>query len=232
MELSTKLQSDRYKRIVGFGCSWINGDEIEHPTALPGTREHRLYREQNCILGSLANKFGLDAENHGISGGSFSTTRWEFEKWLDRNDPDDAIVLVGLTESHRESWKYRRRQNPDSEYVHSIVPPREWMEFIKTWQVNCNNDDTQRSRYWEITEFFGNWGIANNVPVILFNVFPPPMYSRFVYRNDSNLRGYMHHCYHEGHDCLAPDKHPNELGAELSAEWLAPAIEKVIKTVE
>ena len=75
------------KQIVGFGCSWIHGDEVNHPTAEPGSREHRVYREQNCTFGQLSKLLGVKYDsarviNRGVSGGSLQSTHWEFSHWM------------------------------------------------------------------------------------------------------------------------------------------------------
>ena len=91
--------------LVGFGCSWIHGDEIDHPTASPGTKEHRVYRESNCFLGQLGAQLGMTVENYGISGSSLQSTLWEFARWAQScEDTSRYLVVIGLTDDARTSW--------------------------------------------------------------------------------------------------------------------------------
>ena len=216
------------KHIVGFGCSWIHGDEIEHPTAEPGTKEHRVYREQNCTLGQLGQLINKRAtiSNLGISGGSLQCTQWEFSRWAQRaGNLKDTMVVIGLTESSRMSWWNGPNKNQDKfggRYMHNhwIYPGHPWEDFVKFYYANSDEHKLWASNYWNAVTFFKNYCTVHNIPLFMFNVFPPPCTMDEVIASDWNARGYMHSIQYAENDVLAPGKHPNEKGSKILAEKL------------
>lgn len=214
--------------VVGFGCSWIHGDEIDHPTADPGSKEHREYREKNCFLGQLADKLGLECENRGISGGSLQSTIWEFSKWNQQSiDPENWLVIIGLTESSRASWwngPNRTAQRYGGDYMHNHWdhPGHKWHDFIRWHMVNCDDLDLQSINYWTAVNFFDSFCRIRSIPILQINVFPSPMLIDLpsVYDARFNMRSSL------APDQLAIGRHPNKLGAE----WLAEHFTSVIKS--
>jgi len=215
-------------RVVGFGCSWIHGDEIEHPTAEPGSKEYRVYREQNCTLGQLGKLFGkkVKVENYGIGGGSLQSTQWEFSRWCYRNDiKDDTLVVIGLTEASRMSWwngPNKEAQKFGGRYMHNhwVYPGHPWEEFVKFYYSNSDEHRLWSINYWHAVTFFHNYCSMHNVPLFMFNVFAPPCDMEQVVNSSWNARGYMHSLQHKQKDVLAPGKHPNENGSIILAERL------------
>ena len=97
--------------IAAFGDSWIYGDElldptlVDHPQAHPCMNENVAYRERHCFAGLLGQHYGVPVENFGIPGGSLQSTIWTFLWWLERQpNPENCLVLVGLTDSDRFSY--------------------------------------------------------------------------------------------------------------------------------
>jgi len=215
------------KKLVGFGCSWIQGDEIEHPTEQPGSRRHRLYREKNCTLGQLGKLLGAKrVENYGISGGSLQSTQWEFLKWAQSvDDYSDTMVVVGLTESSRTSWWNGPNKNKSQfggKYMHNhlVYPGHPWEDFVKFHYVNSDDDELRVINYRQTVLLIHNHCSVNNIPLFIFNVFPSPYATKMVTHPSWNARGYMHRLDSEGQPVLAPGKHPNEHGSRLLAEKL------------
>jgi hypothetical protein len=85
-----------FKKIAGFGDSWVFGDELLDPfyaktnnLAHAGDRQNKPYRDQHCYLGLLGQHYGVPVENYGIPGGSLDSTVWTFLKWLNQTpDPE------------------------------------------------------------------------------------------------------------------------------------------------
>lgn len=214
--------------IVGVGCSWIAGDEIDHPTAAPNTKEHRLYREQNCTLGQLANMLDVSSvDNFGISGGSLQSTQWEFARW-ELNyfprlqlTPADVLVVVGLTESSRTSWF---TNNKKSRYMHShwVHPGDTWEDFVKFHTVNADNEQVWAMNYWTTVNFFRGHCTRLGYKLCMFNVFPPAI--RMPDIPQWNARGFVHQKHAVEKDCLAPGHHANEKGSKFLAEKLLSLI--------
>jgi hypothetical protein len=126
-----------FKKIVGFGDSWMYGDELldpellrQDPTAHTCFDQNTPYRERNCFLGQIATHYGVSWENFGIPGGSLQSTIWTFLWWLEHETLplEDCLVLVALTNSDRIS-----HYNPN--HVHySNDPP--WNKFVHSTWVN------------------------------------------------------------------------------------------------
>ena len=126
--------------LVGFGCSWIHGDEIDHPTASPGTKEHRVYRESNCFLGQLGAQLGMTVENYGISGSSLQSTLWEFARWAQScEDTSRYLVVIGLTDDARTSWwngPNRNNAKYGGDYADRFLAnPAEHTQFSADWSI-------------------------------------------------------------------------------------------------
>lgn len=203
-------------KIFGFGCSWIAGDEIEHPNPVTD-KEHRVYREQNCTLGQLAKMLGVQKVfNHGISGGSLQSTMWEFARYQDHFD-SNTLVVIGLTESSRQSWYNCDDRSP---YMHShwTHETHTWNDFIKFYRLHSDCEQLWRMNYIIATEYFKNYCLANNIPLLQFNVFPAPCEVPGI--PQWNARGFVQDMHNKHKDCLAPGKHPNEKGSGFLAEKL------------
>ena len=217
-------------RIVGFGCSWIHGDEIEHPTAEPGSPDARTYQEQNCTFGQLSKLLGIPYSsarvvNRGISGGSLQSTQWEFSNWMHRNAPgSDTLVIVGLTEASRMSWWNGPNRNSKygGRYMHNhwIHPGHPWEDFVKFYYANSDEHKLWSLNYWTTVTFIHNYCSVHGIPLFMFNVFPAPCDMLEVSDRSWNARGYMHSIQNKEGDVLAPGKHPNEKGSIILAERL------------
>ena len=212
--------------VAGFGCSWIAGDEIEHPTAAPNSPEHIAYREQNCTLGKLAEHVGAKrVYNFGISGGSLQSTQWEFFRWVkihlsSRPDPSQTLIVVGLTEASRQSWFTNDKK---SRYMHShwVHPGDTWEDFYKFYTVNADNHNLWATNYWFTTNFFHSYCNTHGLRLLQFNVFPPPIASKHLLHPNWNARDFMwKHNNEQNQSLLAEHKHPNEKGSKFLAERL------------
>lgn len=214
--------------LVGFGCSWIQGDEIDHPTAIPGTKEHRVYRETNCFLGQLGVQLGLCVENRGISGSSLQSTLWEFSRWArTTKDQSKYLVLIGLTDDARMSWwngPNRDSEKYGGDYMHNHWdhPGHMWHEFIRWHSVMCDDLDYRAMNYWTATNFFDSYCAKHQISLLQINVFRPTniVHLDSIHDPEWNMRGAMQP------DHLAPGRHPNEHGAK----WLADYFTSVIKS--
>jgi hypothetical protein len=212
------------RNIAAFGDSWIHGDEIEHPDPTATDKQKRLYREENCTIGQLGKLLGLTVENYGVSGNSLQGTVWEFYRWLNDEHrhtdatPQETLVVVGLTESSRNSWWN------NNNYVHNhIMHDRHpWNTFVKHHYAHNEDETVERMRYWETTEFFYNWCKTNLVELLMFNIFSPPYLSNLVVNPSWNMRGEV------SGDMLAPGKHANEKGSVHLANHLQMYAKSII----
>jgi len=210
------------KRIVGFGDSWIHGDGLIDNR--DNTKNSWMYKEQHCLIGQLAYCLQIPydsatVKNFGTSGGSLQSTQWDFAQWVQNaTDFSDTLVVVGLTESSRQSWWQAGEVN----YIHNhhVFPGHGWDDFVKHYQTHSNDESLWQMNYWLATEFFNNWAVANNTRLAMFNIFPAPLQSPHVIKPDWNMRGELARMEHTVGAVTAPCKHPNKKGYKLLANHL------------
>jgi hypothetical protein len=236
----------KFKKIVGFGDSWIWGDELLDPTlvdheyAHPVLMENTSYREEHCFLGLLGKHYNVPTENFGIPGGSLQSSIWTYLWWLENEkiDPKDCLVLVGLTEANRETFYNPNHvsygNDPEwNRFVHSIWVrcgatniSKEWANMIKTHMVLTSCTELQNLNYRQAVMFFeGQYNsLAHNV--VQFNTIHPPLTtvaSSLVWPK-CGLRSIVDY----NPLLMAPNGHPNEAGHRLIRDHLIPEIESVI----
>jgi len=117
-----------FKRIVGFGDSWMYGtgivdpvlqkqaDDNGHPTdpfvtdanGIDKNLLNHPYREKHRYLKIIADHFNAVVENYGEEGNSLIGMRYNFIDWVSKNknavDLDETLIVFGLTESSRYSF--------------------------------------------------------------------------------------------------------------------------------
>jgi len=211
------------KRVVAFGDSWIHGDGLIDQS--DSSKESWQYREDNCLVGQLGKLLGIPFRasiiNKGLSGGSLQSTQWEFAHWAQsENNFSDTLVLIGLTESSRQSWWRSNHNEANYMHNHHVFPGHGWEDFVKFYQLNSNDPGLWKMNYWLAVEFFSNWCQVNRVPLAMFNVFPAPCNSSHVIQPSWNMRGHLDMLEHTVGNVTAPCKHPNQKGYKLLAEYL------------
>jgi hypothetical protein len=242
----------KFDKIVGFGDSWMYGDELLDPqlTAIDPEAhcswdQNTQYRESQCFLGQLSKHYDLPAENFGIPGGSLESTEWTYLWWLDHEpDPARCLALIFLTESNRASF-----YNPN--HVHySNDPP--WNKFVHSTWVHFGSsvigpDFTDMiKRYLVLTECPGLWHLryqravtlfdANagrqNIATLMFNTLPPVQpvegLRTLVWPNFAWTLYFREHPDNRDRALIKPGGHPNERGHEIIRDMLIPEIDRVI----
>lgn len=234
----------KFKKIVGFGDSWIWGDELldpalaTHKEAHPILIENTKYRESHCFLGLLGKHYGVPVENFGIPGGSQQSTMWNYLWWLENEklNTEDCLVLVGLTDAGRTSFyntnHIQYRNDPDwNRYVHSSwihsgssQANDEWTKMVKQHTVLTDSSATRKYNYQQAVLFFeGQFALHKNV--VQFCTLNPPMVypAKNLIWPDRALTYLVNDSKY-----LAPKRHPNELGHAVIRDHLIPEIERVI----
>lgn len=235
----------KFKKIVGFGDSWVWGDElldpnlIDHPHAHPVLIENTTYRESNCFLGRLGTHYGVPVENFGIAGGSLTSTVWNYLWWLDHEtlDPADCLILVGLTSANRKTFynpNHRSYGNdpPWNRYVHSAwvhhasCYSQDWMDSVKSLTVlsDCHEQDVLN--YKQTVMFFEGQAWARSLKLLQFCTINPPLAlesSSLIWADTSLCNLLKGHANSQHY--LAQHGHPNEKGHQLIAENLIPFVD-------
>ena len=236
----------KYKKIVGFGDSWMWGDELvdpaldDRPDRHPVLHENTPYRESNCFLGLIGQHYNLPVENFGIPGGSQQSTLWNYLWWTQHEqlDPSECIILVAHTEPNRTSF-----YNPDhvsyandppwNKYIHSAWvhsgnsgAEADWIQMTKLNMVLTDCKELRELTYRTSVAFFEgqNYKLGNNI--LHFNTAPPvvKLESAGLVWPDRGLKDFIKH----RPELLALGGHPNELGHRVIRDCLINEIERVI----
>ena len=230
-----------FKKIVGFGDSWMRGDELVDPSSSGSPHEIHLqdtaYREGNCFLGLVASHYGVESENFGISGGSLQSAIWTFLYWLEHEpNPEQCLVLHGITNSYRFSYynpKHTVYPNdpPWNRYVHSTwsdFAPAEFRPLIKQQTVLTDSHEIRTLNYQQALMLFDGVSARRNIGMCQFNIFPDYRVNNVptLVWPEEDLQHWI--LQHQGKNLLKPHKHPNESGHRLIADRLINYIESAI----
>jgi hypothetical protein len=235
----------KFNKIVGFGDSWVWGDELidpellDHPDVHPVLIENTEYRESHCFLGLLGQHYGVPVENFGIPGGSQQSALWTYLWWLEHEklNPAECLVLVGHTESNRDTFYNPNHVSygndpPWNKFVHSAwvhsgasCVESEWADMVKAKVVLTDCKALKILRYKQSVLFFeGQHALSKNV-LQLCTIQPPAIVNaQNLIWNDSSLASMLGSNY----QLLADNGHPNECGHKVIRDRLIPEIERVI----
>ena len=241
----------KFDKIVGFGDSWMYGDELldpallsQHPEAHSCWSQNTGYRESHCFLGLLGKHYDVPVLNFGIPGGSFRSAIWTYLWWIQREpDPARCLILHALTESDRETF-----YNPDhvhysndpewNKFVHSTwvhfgssVVPAQWRNFIKQYIVLTESPELRIYNYLEAINFFHGQCCATGMPMLQFHTMPPPTditVPSIVWPDFCYSIFFRDHPQNKNRELIMPDGHPNERGHEIIRDQLIPEIDRAI----
>lgn len=238
------------RKIVGFGDSWMWGDELldprlaQDPHAHPVMDENDAYRQQHCFLGLLGQHYNVPIENFGLPGGSMQSTIWTYLWWLQNESipRGDCLALILLTESDRESF-FNPRLNNDpfhpawDQFEHSTwvdngsdSVPKDFRQMIKQYLVLTNCSRLRTYNYLETLLFFEGQR-ALGQPLLQFNLMQPmiPMPANsLIWPNFCWTLFFRDHPQNQNREMVKPGGHPNEIGHQLMADMLIPEINRVI----
>lgn len=221
------------KKVVGFGDSWMYGDELDDTT-----------REQDCFLGQLGQHYNVPVENYGINGSSLQSAIWTFLWWLQKEpQPSDCLVLVGLTSSYRFSYYDSNRTsknldkvvgNPIDNLIHSSWPLHhfndDFAQLIKLQTVLATSDEWKHLNYQQAILFFDGVSARQHIPLIQFNIMPDFKSIKNVPSliwPDFSLKTWI---YTEYPEHILPGEHPDRQGHHLISQRLIPETDRAIIT--
>lgn len=235
-----------FARIVGFGDSWFWGDELLDPQ-LANNNIHVSdprniqYRESNCFLGLLGKHYNVPTNNFGWPGASIRSTIWIYLWWLENcsKDVDDSLVLIGLTNAHRNSFYNPNHLSRDASdppwnrFVHDqwiksapYMFDESWQELSKLNISLTHSEELNRLNYREATWFFHGQSLAQRNITMQINVVNPPCRVELdsLIMGTSSLQNYLR----SFPDVWASGHHPNLLGHNLIAKKLIDEINHAI----
>jgi hypothetical protein len=244
----------KIRKIVGFGDSWMFGDELLDPELVrkdPDAHccwvQNTHYRESHCFLGLLGQHYDLPTENFGIPGGSLDSTQWTYLWWLDHEpEPENCLAVIFLTESNRASFYnpnhvHYSNDPPWNKFVHStwvhfgssVIGP-EYTDMIKRYLVLTECPALWDIRYRQAVLFFDGQRSRCGIPTLMFNTLPPvrPMSDvrSLVWPEFAWTMHFREHPDNQDRGLIMPGGHPNEKGHELIRDMLLPETDRVILT--
>lgn len=239
----------RLKKIVGFGDSWIWGDELldpalkDHPQAHPVLHLNTPYRESRCFLGQLGQHYNLPTENFGIAGGSLQSSIWTYLWWIKHETVplDQCLVLIGLTDPNRMTFynpnhKSYSNDPPWNRFVHSAwvwsgatCLSDQWVSTVKDLFVLSDCNELRQLNYEQTVRFFHGQSSINGGNVLQFNTImnlSAQGVDNLLWPDQSLSSLLKAHPDH--HQYIAPNRHPNEMGHEFLSKQLISYIDSCI----
>ena len=244
----------KFDKIVGFGDSWMHGDELldpvlaaSEPNAHTCWVQNTDYREKHCFLGLLGQHYSVATENFGIPGGSLRSTMWTYLWWLEHeHHPENCLVLICLTEADRETFynpnHVHYSNDPEwNKFVHStwvnygsdVVPP-EWHDMVKRWLVLTDSAGQRKLNYLTAVHFFNGQQAAIGMPLLQFHTMPPPVridLPSFTLKDLAWTIYFRDHPGNRNRELIMPGGHPNEHGHEIIRDLLIPEIDRATLAV-
>ena len=238
----------KFKKIIGFGDSWMYGDELLDPVlaasdkdAHPCWVQNVPYRENQCFLGLLGKHYDVPTENFGIPGGSLQSTIWTYLWWLDHEpNPEQCLVLIALTEADRTSFydpNHRHYSNdpPWNKFVHStwihfgssVIGP-DFTDMIKRYLVLTDSRELSALNYQQAVLLFDSVSYKRKIPTIQFHVMPPPIVIPIDTIPEPDFAWTVHfrdRTDNQKRELIMPGGHPNEIGHQVVRDRLISQID-------
>ena len=230
-----------FERIAGFGDSFVWGDELLDPDLGPdytaASATNTTYREQHCFLGLLGTHYAVPVENLSWPGSSLQSAIWNYCWWRDHTpNPDQYLVIVGLTSAYRTSFynpnhKVYDNDPPWHRYVHSTWVnhsqanfSQEWQDLVQLHTVLTSSEQSQRLNYLQ-SVYFWQGVQASHAGVIQFATMPAvsAVQADNLIWPDSCLRNSI-----QDPDLLCAHGHPNEKGHAMISKQLQHIIDHAI----
>lgn len=239
----------KFKKIVGFGDSWMYGDELVHPALLdddPHTHcsvdENTSYRESVCFLGLLGQHYKVPVENFGIPGGSMQSSIWTFLWWLENEKLplEDCLILVGHTDADRLSFynpKHVHYNNDPAwnnfihstwvEFGSSVIPPV-WRTMIKQQMILTDSVEIRRLNYMQTLLFFDGVAARRNLKMMQFHIMPGEVKLDLpteIWPDFSTTIWFRDYPGNQKGELRMPGGHPNVRGHEMIKDKLIDTID-------
>lgn len=241
----------KIQKIVGFGDSWMYGDELLDPAvAAAHTDAHScwtqnvVYREQHCFLGRLGQHYQVPTENFGIPGGSLQSSIWTYLWWLEHEpNPEQCLVLVGHTDHDRithynPNHVHYSNDPPWNKFVHSSwvrhgssVISAPFRNMIKQQVVLTSCPELNQLNYLQTVMFFDGIAARRNIPTLQFHVMPCLTtldLPTIIWPDFSLTMWFRDHANNRNRELIMPGGHPNETGHQMVADKLISDIDRAI----
>jgi hypothetical protein len=240
-----------FKKIIGFGDSWMYGDELLDPELEKNFKDAHTcwlqntpYRDSHNFLGLIGQHYGAPIENFGLPGGSLQSTIWTFLWWLEHEpEPEKCLVLIGLTDADRVSHYDPNHVSYDNDppwnkYVHSTwvefgssVVPEPFRHMIKSQIVLTNCAELNKLNYLQSVLLFDGVAARQKLPLLQFHIMPEELDTKcptVIWPGFSTTIWFREHPENRKKELVKPGGHPNEKGHRLLADKLISEIDRAI----
>lgn len=202
-----------FKNVIAFGCSWTHGYGLDDP-------------ESESYPALIAKQYDIPCINLAEPGASLISMTWTLNNYLNENDIDGSLVLVGLTFDSRYSWfnaGYEVYTDPDGptfteyKYVDStMVQDRNehWKEMHKLHYTLSDCPESNRLLYETTVRHFDALQAKHNCKVLQLNIdhLPHKPVRNVVSPFEATI-----HLSNNYLGCFQEDKHPNAKGHRIIA---------------
>ena len=200
-------------KLVGFGCSFTYGSELQGPDA-SWDRHHAnsRYRESHCWLGLLANRMGCDWDNRAEPANSnMAIAQQVADYFINLRDPNEQIVIcVGWSERTRMSWY-------SNHWTHNgfVGEQNGWFASAKEWVTFSTNQSHEM--FTQNAKLIANSICkAHNVPILQFNALGKHRTTQYdnYFIDGTSMDNMLKRAQTEDDslDLFASGGHPNEQG--------------------
>ena len=155
-------------RLVGFGCSFTYGSELQSPDKDPEDHwGNTRYRESKVWLGQLAKLLDATFDNRAEPSNSNYAIQYQFTDWINnhRNNAEQVVVCVAWTEPNRMSWL------GDKWYHSGYISTRSELMYEhshREWVINST--DATHVQHTNTAKLFVNAACKYyNIPILQFN---------------------------------------------------------------
>jgi hypothetical protein len=234
----------KFKKIVGFGDSWMYGDELIDPRLLEENSDAHAsdfantdYRTSHCFLGLLGEKYNVPVENFGVPGGSMQSSIWTFLWWLENEKLplEDCLILIGHTDSDRLSFYNPAHISysddpPWNKFVHSTwveygssSVPKDFRQMIKQQLVLTNCIEFCKLNYMQTVLMFDGIASRRNLNMKQFHIMPEEMSLNVptaIWPGFCTTLWFRDHPANQQRELVKPGGHPNEVGHEMIRDKL------------
>lgn len=206
-------------KLVGFGCSFTYGSELQSQEIDPGDHwANTRYRHENCWLGRLASRLGYEYDNLAEPANSNMAIAQQVANYFltTRNPSEHIVICVAWTERTRFSWY-------DESWTHNGFVEDEWSGSCKEWVIKSTNNS--HDMWTNNAKLMVNSVCkAHSVPILQFNALGKHSVKEYdnYFINGSSMDSTLKRAAQEDDrlNLFATGGHPNEQGHEYFTKRL------------
>lgn len=218
-------------KLLGFGCSFTYGSELQSPDVDPEDHwGNTRYRNEHSWLGLLAKRLDCEYDNLAQPANSnFAIAQQVADYVLNTLADEPVTICVGWTERTRMSWLgegWTHNNGQGFTWTHNgfVTAKTGWTASAKEWVLNST--DRSHQAYTDNAKLMVNSiCAAQGIPILQFNaigrIHPATTYPNY-YIDGSTMDSMLKRAAQDDErlDLFAEGGHPNEAGHEYFTKRL------------